>query len=559
MIRSNSVIHQSIIIGILINMVSLVAYGQQDWEKPAGDIEDAKVVIEKDKVIKLPAVARRFESIPPELPVKKKKDLKYQIPPISATLTPVPVRLRPRKMQNEPLKKLYNGMGMLGYGNFNSLYMMADYGTKRSDEYAFHARFSHFLSSKGPIQGKKSGAGNTSARMDGRVFLNKSTLSGILDYHRTSFHYYGLEPIALQAVDKSIIKQYFNNYSAKIAISSNEAKQPVDYQVKARVNYLSDRFALSENIVGLTSHVNTRLSDDWKIDVLANFSSIRQKDLTIGSINRRYLALRPMIAYQWFDILFKGGIGFYNENDPISTSSTHIYPDVSATYTGIEHLTIQFTLNGEMEEVTLAGMVKKTTYLASHVDVNHNLRPLGAKLKLEGDINSRMSYGLSYSYDAYDRIGYYLNTPADTSRLNLVYDLGNTSIGHLMAGWRLKWSDLFSLNLNGSYFTYQTSDLPEAWHRPKYKIELEASFHPLEALWIDASLTLIGGIKALDGAGSVRKLGTITDLNLAGHYSLTDRAGVFIKLFNITGDNYQLIKNYPVKGFQVVGGISYTF
>ena len=70
---------------------------------------------------------------------------------------------------------------------------------------------------------------------------------------------------------------------------------------------------------------------------------------------------------------------------------------------------------------------------------------------------------------------------------------------------------------------------------------------------------LLSGIKAQSAIGETKTLATINDLNIGLELSFTERAGIFIDLKNIFGSNYQLYNNYPVKGFQLIGGLSYKF
>ena len=61
-----------VVIAVLIVVaIPLVSLSQDNWEKPAGGIENAQVVIEKDKIISLRPVSRRFKAIQLEMPQAK--------------------------------------------------------------------------------------------------------------------------------------------------------------------------------------------------------------------------------------------------------------------------------------------------------------------------------------------------------------------------------------------------------------------------------------------------------------------------------------------------------
>jgi len=42
-------------------------------------------------------------------------------------------------------------------------------------------------------------------------------------------------------------------------------------------------------------------------------------------------------------------------------------------------------------------------------------------------------------------------------------------------------------------------------------------------------------------------------------YFISRKVSAFIKLNNLLSNNYQVYLNYPVRGFQAVGGVSWSF
>ena len=67
---------------------------QENWEKPAGGIENAQVVIEKDKVIRLRPVSRRFKAIQLEIPQAKPLAFEHQLKEPADSLSSLQVIVR---------------------------------------------------------------------------------------------------------------------------------------------------------------------------------------------------------------------------------------------------------------------------------------------------------------------------------------------------------------------------------------------------------------------------------------------------------------------------------
>ena len=120
-------------------------------------------------------------------------------------------------------------------------------------------------------------------------------------------------------------------------------------------------------------------------------------------------------------------------------------------------------------------------------------------------------------------------------------------------------NDNITLSANGAYNRYETVDIVEAWHRPTFKTDFTSKFKIAKRLHGNITYFLLNGIKAEDNAGQIKTLDIIHDLNIGLNLLLTERAGIFVDVMNVLGSNYQIYNNYPVKGFQVIGGLSFKF
>jgi len=49
------------------------------------------------------------------------------------------------------------------------------------------------------------------------------------------------------------------------------------------------------------------------------------------------------------------------------------------------------------------------------------------------------------------------------------------------------------------------------------------------------------------------------DVNFKTNYFLSKQVSLFLKLNNILSNKYQVYLNYPVRGFQAMGGLTWVF
>ena len=98
-------------------------------------------------------------------------------------------------------------------------------------------------------------------------------------------------------------------------------------------------------------------------------------------------------------------------------------------------------------------------------------------------------------------------------------------------------------------------------HRPKYRVAFNSSYNLYNKFLFSVDFIGQGGMKALE---FVPMQSTVTikpalDLNFKMDYFISRKVSAFIKLNNLLSNNYQVYLNYPVRGFQAVGGVSWSF
>ncbi len=543
--------------------LSLIA--QDDWEKPAGGIKDAQVIIEKDKVISLRPVSRKFRAIQIEIPQAQPITLSYRLKTAVDSLPALQVIVRPRTMKDQPLDKFYGFNARLGYGNYGSPYALVSIGSKRSDAYMVNGNFNHYSSAKGPVLDDFSGAGVTNVGGSGKYFLNNSTIYADANYKYQTYSIYGYDPVELNSplFDLLPLYQKLNVLSFSIGMNDNNLKNNIDSDLNLAVNYLTNNYQTSEFLFDLNYKFSSKIDNSWSISAEANYTSFLYAGLPENAIGRkrRFAQLKPLVRYKLNKLSVTAGINAFYENDPISmgVNNYRIYPVVGAEYQLADNHLFKVLYDGQVEKISLNRLYEQNPYLDNQVQVNNNVNDISASIGLEGKLLSNFGYTLSYQYKHYDRLLFYNNNDLDSARFTVLYDEGGATINRVSADLNYTINKQISLSTKIASNTYTTVDLPEAWHRPEFELSFTTNFNIIDALNGHITYFLLSGIKAQTVAGEVKTLATVHDLNFGLDLSFTERVGIFVDLMNILGSNYQLYNNYPVKGFQVIGGLSYKF
>ncbi len=556
-------IKRYIVFGLLLAPVAV--WAQEDWEKPAGGIEDARVVIEKNKVINLRPVSRRFKVIQFAAPEVKPLTIKLQLPEVTDSLPPLQVIVRPKTMKDLPIEKLYGLSAKLGYGNYASPYVLLDAGTKRNDTYALNGYFNHISSGKGPVIGDFSAAGITRVGGAAKYFLNNFTLTTGADYRYQTYTIYGYNPEVIDTLvfNHSLLKQRLNVFAFDVGLVENNVKNNTDHKVTLGLNYLINNHEISELYYGLAYVFGYRPDEQWAFDVQAEYTGFNQNGVNISNFSRRLAQLRPTAAYRWGKFTFTAGVNaFYNYETNLLSSKPkefYVYPVATVKYAISSHHEVEAGIDGAIEKLTLNGLYAENPYLSETVRVNNNINNFSMMAALQGQFTGKIGYRVNFQYRHYNRLLFYNNNSLDTARFDVVYDSGGASISRLEGELSYYINDNINISANAAYNAYTTVDLAEAWQRPVVEAGATADFSIMDKLTGHMSYFLLNGIKAQTAAGEVKTLAAIHDLNVGLNLSLTEKAGIFVDVMNIFGNNYQLYNNYPVKGFQVIGGVSYKF
>ena len=114
--------------------------------------------------------------------------------------------------------------------------------------------------------------------------------------------------------------------------------------------------------------------------------------------------------------------------------------------------------------------------------------------------------------------------------------------------------------LRADLFGYATDQVAEAWHRPTYRVSFNSSYNLYSKILFNVDIITQGGAKALDvDNNTVVTLDPAVDLNIKASYFLSKKVSVFVKGSNLLSSDYQLYLNYPVRGVQVMGGVTWVF
>ena len=102
-------------------------------------------------------------------------------------------------------------------------------------------------------------------------------------------------------------------------------------------------------------------------------------------------------------------------------------------------------------------------------------------------------------------------------------------------------------------------DNAEAWGLAPLEFKTALRLQIIKDLWLKTDLFAWSGAQYLKKDGSSGKLSGVTDLNAGLEFKITKNINLWTQFNNIFNKEYQRWNQYPVYGFNFVGGVIFSF
>lgn len=545
----------------IILSVSVISVAQEKEKEKwgEGEIEKVEIEIVKERQIVVPKANRNFEKVPPRPVEPIKPEITYDFKNLNFLSGDYSPSIRPLRLQQEQIAKLYGNYVSAGFGNYASPLLEAYLTNKRSKDKFYGLKFFHQSFGTGPVDKENSSSGNTELSLFGKAFGKNGTTGGFLKFENFKNRFYGYLPDPV--IEQSPEKQAYTIVNLGGSIE-NPKNSDFNYKLGGGFSYLSDKFEASESEVNIAFQSDYDFTEDSKFVINSEYFLITRKDALVEAKPRHIFKVKP--AYQFAPIenlKLTAGINIALENDTIGKNkSFHVYPNVKAEYQLGTSVEVYAGLSGDIDKVSLHTLAHENPWLDANIGIFNTNRSVEFSGGLKGKLGSKIAFGTGVSLANLKDLYFYENNTLDRARFITVYDDGNTKRTNLFGELSFSQTDKARFSLRGDLFGYSTDKVEAAWHRPTYRMTLNSSFNIVDKFLINADLMSQGGAKAFNvDTNTVITLDPAFDLNLRLNYFVSSQFSVFLKGSNLLANEYQLYLNYPVRGLQVLGGLTYVF
>jgi len=571
-----------ILIILTLVLMSLGVFAQ----KP-DTLEAGSVLIVKDfeptisDAYKLKSSPRIYDSLQVE-----KEELSYDVLSKGLNTAFVPKTLKPAKLKGEPLEKLYNAYARFGVGLYATTYGDLLVNNLRSKKSNFGLNYHHHASNGGVNNVGYSGFNKNEVELHGKRYLYNKIISGSAFYDQHNLHRYGFNPDSVSDatfqndLQRDDIFQRFISYGGKLRFASYiKDSSKINFDARLSYRHVDEFYNSYEDNVKFDLSIDRYIEKDF---VRVNLG-VDYNDYLPGGIANNLVAtwqttnlisyLNPYVQRGTEKWQIKAGLKLFVESD--TTSYFTFYPDVYVRYNIVGNLLIPYLgFDGSVERNNLNSLRLDNPWISSSTQIANSKTPLRIYGGLRGQFSKRSSFNLIAEQKWVSNMPLFVNDFGNVigseiiqNEFLVVYD--TASVLNLAAEFSLEEVGRLSLFFRSDYFSYNMRVAPKAWHMPDYKLTATATYDLKNKLTFKADLFVIGERTALTPFASEgddlgyglygKKLPILVDLNLGAEYRYNKRISAFLSIYNVANSRYNIWNNYPMQGFTVLGGLTFSF
>jgi outer membrane receptor for ferrienterochelin and colicin len=262
------------------------------------------------------------------------------------------------------------------------------------------------------------------------------------------------------------------------------------------------------------------------------------------------------------------------------SSRFNIFPSVEADFAlAPEYISLFAGINGGVKQASFRSFAKENPYLAPNAKMINSIEKMNVYAGLKGNAGATFGYKVKVFYKQIEGLPLFKNSAFGDSQngyvpwaFDVVYDGVINKAKHMGLEGEINVRLSQLVNLGGKVYIddYKLSDEEEAWGLPKFRMQANARFNISDKFFVDAELSTQGNTYAYiydynaDGSriansGHKATIASFADLNAGAENRIKKQFGIFVKANNIFGKEYERYMYYPRLGFNVIGGLNYSF
>ncbi|NHA06829.1 hypothetical protein G7092_23700 [Mucilaginibacter sp. HC2] len=505
--------------------------------------------------------------------IRRNPDLEDKVP-FKAPLVYTP--LDKRQEQNSEIRQLeamkrppeqdsilLNNYVKVGAGNLKSLFGEAYFSNGRDQALQFGGYLKHF-SQSGSLD--KQSQSKDDVGIFGKSILGDNNISGRITYNRMGTNFYGFDQSAPPPSTFVPGKQHFNTIGAEAELAKNykDVQNDFTYALKIKGYAFSNAYQARENNLVISGFINQTVKQFYA-GLSGSVDLNSQKD-SLYKIGNNILRLNPYIKFQGTNYKIDAGVNIEKEFGEFG--KFYIFPAAKLEVQVIpKYVRLFVEAKGDINRTSLHDLAYINPFIGQNIAIQNSVDQLDLSAGLKGTLAPGLSFKASVFRNSIKNMPLLVsNFDAEVNKFKVIYDDGKARVNGFNGELDFKASDDFNIFGRVEIKDYQMASEVQAWNLPKFLLTAGTSININNQVSITGSVLFRGSTndRTFTNTGGTstmvqKPIASFADLSGGVQYKATRQITVFVQANNILSTSYQNWLYYPNYGFNIFGGVGYSF
>jgi hypothetical protein len=491
-----------------------------------------------------------FNATPPASDTSRPR-LQYNIPNQNLSLAFQPGSLKPLALDVDSGGRWGNESYVkVGYGNFKTPFVQAgvSFGDGRNAGLNIYAKHN---ASKGDLAFQE----YSNSEVDLNAYLKSAkNLQWNVRFggQQQVYNKYGFQPKTLSFSDDSMEVKY-QTWRGRINFHNiSRTDLGLSYSPELKIDVFNDQLNNSESSTYLNLPLQKTIGTNFEVDLAATANLSRYKPDKKDGIANNYFYFSPSVVFKKENINISAGLRPSWDNGEFK-----VFPNFLAEFKTADYpFSFQFGWTGYLRNSGFEYQAGMNPWIWAPDSVR-NTKIEERYLGIKGSVGDHFNYSAKASYNLIQNQPLFAN---DTSSGKSFRTLNESDMKMYSVGGEIGYTvgEKFSVLSNLSLNTFKLKDNSKAWGLLPLEWKTNMRVQVLKDLYVNSTIYLFDGPWSLTKKGS-KNLPMASDVSAGLEFKVYKNIKLWMQFNNVFNKEYQRWNQYPVYGFNFLGGVVFSF
>lgn len=509
------------------------------------------------------AVKINFNAVPP-LNDTTKPRLTYNIPVQNLLFAYQPAELKPVALSIDSLTAWeYSNYIKVGIGNIHQPFVQSGFSFGNNTNSYFNVFANHY-SSKGDLAFQKNN--HTSVGVNGTMRTAKNhEWNGKLGFKSEDYYFYGFQPATLNFT-KDDLRRRFQTFEGKVHFRNYAPTEfNLLYKPNLSVSVFSDnrRFKTRDitaqevnSVLNLPLEKSFGETFGFKLGLTADLTRYTFDGNRGGQHTNNYYLISAAALYKTPGVYIHAGI-----IPSWDKGKFNLMPNVMVDFNVPEQpFVVQLGWIGYYNKGSFERFTGINPWVVQGDSIDlRNTRVQERYIGIKGSAGNHLTYNAKLGFNLYKNMPLFVNDTVDGKTFLTVYEPSMQAL-HLHAELGYTWGEAFSVSAKMDFNQYnKLKQEKKAWGLLPLEFTGSLKWRLLKDLWLRSDIFAWDGAQYRGKNLDNYKGDAAFDWSAGLEFRITRQFNLWVQMNNIFNNKYERWNQYQSYGFNILGGIVYSF